>query len=72
MGNFTQALNLFELAYTEDATDKLINEHLGDAYFFDGDIPKAVEMWERALKMGATNKNLPKKITNKKYYDPIF
>jgi tetratricopeptide (TPR) repeat protein len=72
MGNYSQALNYFELAYTEDATDKLIIEHLGDAYFFTNEIPKALELWERALKMGATNKNLQKKITNKKYYDPIF
>ncbi|MEY4522390.1 MAG: hypothetical protein RIT10_1575 [Bacteroidota bacterium] len=72
MGNYSQALNYFELAYTEDASDKLIIEHLGDAYFFTNEIPKALELWERALKMGATNKNLQKKITNKKYYDPIF
>jgi tetratricopeptide (TPR) repeat protein len=72
MGNYGQALNYFELAYTEDASDKLIIEHLGDAYFFTNEIPKALEFWERALKMGATNKNLQKKITNKKYYDPIF
>jgi tetratricopeptide (TPR) repeat protein len=72
MGNYSQALNYFELAYTEGARDKLIIEHLGDAYFFTNEIPKALEFWERALKMGATNKNLQKKITNKKYYDPIF
>lgn len=72
MGKYGQALNYFELAYTEDATDKLIIEHLGDAYFFNNETPKALELWERALKMGATNKNLQKKITNKKYYDPIF
>jgi tetratricopeptide (TPR) repeat protein len=72
MGNYGQALNYFELAYTEGASDKLIIEHLGDAYFFTNEIPKALELWERALKMGATNKNLQKKITNKKYYDPIF
>jgi tetratricopeptide (TPR) repeat protein len=78
----TKGLVLFQLALYADAliffkkadelkpSDKIIVEHLGDAYSKSGDALKAVEFWIKAKELGSTSKNLDKKIEKKTYFDP--
>lgn len=71
-GKYNEALGNFEDAYENNKTDKLIIEHLGDASFKTGKTAEAIEYWKKAKALGATNKNLDKKIEKKDYYDPLY
>lgn len=71
-GKYSEALSLFENAYGIQPSDKLIVEHLGDAYSKTNKKDKAVEMWRKAKELGSTNKNLDKKIETKEYYEPVY
>ncbi len=78
----TKGLVLFQLALYSDAliffkkadelkpSDKIIVEHLGDAYSKSGDAIKAVDYWQKAKALGSSSKNLDKKIEKKTYFDP--
>jgi tetratricopeptide (TPR) repeat protein len=72
MGKFKDAASILEEAYHVYPSDKLIVEHLGDAYAKNGNISSALELWKRARELGSENKVLKKKIENKEYYDPIY
>lgn len=69
---FAEAMKLYEKAYSLNAKDKIITEHLGDGYLKTGNKDKAVEYWKKAKELGSTNRNLDKKIEKKEYYDPIY
>jgi len=71
-GKYAEALKFFEDAYHFQPSDVIIVEHLGDAWIKNGNVEKAVDYWKRAKELGAANKNLPKKIEKKEYYDPIY
>lgn len=43
-------------------------EHAGDIYFMDGEPAKALEFWQRALKLSPDKELLKKKVRNKAYY----
>ena len=38
------------------------SDHAGDIYFINREVQKAVEFWQRALKLDPDNELLPKKI----------
>jgi tetratricopeptide (TPR) repeat protein len=71
-GKYAEALKFFEDAYRLQPSDVIIVEHLGDAWIKNGNAEKAIDYWKRAKELGAVNKNLPKKIEKKEYYDPIY
>ena len=78
----TKGLVLFQLALYADAliffkkadelkpSDKIIVEHLGDAYSKSGDAIKALDYWQKAKALGSSSKNLDKKIEKKTYFEP--
>lgn len=70
-GEYQEAKNHFELALALSSDDALINEHLGDVLYKLGDKTEALSYWEKAKELGSLNTVLDKKITDKKYYDPI-
>jgi len=70
-GKYEEAKVKFELALQSNTGDAMINEHMGDVLFKLGEPNGAVEFWETAKKLGSNNSVLDKKITEKKYYDPI-
>ena len=45
----------------------VVTEHAGDIYAMNGDVERAVELWQQALAQDPTNKVLIKKIKQKKY-----
>jgi len=71
-GDYTAAKTEFEKALIINAEDKLIVEHLGDAHIKLGNVEEALIWWEKAKNLNSSNKNLEKKIQEKKYYDPKF
>lgn len=71
-GKYADAMTLFENAYKSQPSDKIVVEHMGDAYFKTGNKDKALEFWMKAKELGSTNKNLDKKIEKKEYYDPNY
>jgi tetratricopeptide (TPR) repeat protein len=70
-GKFDKALTLFLEIYDTKA-DKILTEHLGDAYFKTGDKVNALIYWKKALELGSTNKVLKQKIEKMNYYEPEF
>lgn len=71
-GKYADAMTLFEKTYKSQPSDKIVVEHMGDAYFKTGSKDKALEFWKKAKELGSTNKNLDKKIEKKEYYDPNY
>lgn len=71
-GEYKGALSSFKAAYELNKEDKLIVEHLGDAYFMTGSTDDAVKYWEEAKALSSVNKSLERKIRDKKYYEPEF
>lgn len=61
------------VTYLEKAVDGYTNgticEHYGDALFQLGQQEKALEMWNKAKKLGETSEFLDKKISDKKLYE---
>jgi tetratricopeptide (TPR) repeat protein len=66
LGKYAEAERYIKKAVgLRDATGQngaTLNEHLGDVYFKMGNNEKAIECWNKALKMDATNKGLREKI----------
>lgn len=71
-GKFQDANTQFEKANTANPKDALVIEHLGDSQYQLGNKTEAVKLWESAKKLGASNKNLDKKIEQKRYDEPIY
>lgn len=71
-GKYAEAKDKFQEAHAIKPGDKLINEHLGDVAFKLGKVSEAIEHWKTAKELGATNKNLDKKIERKEYYEPLY
>ena len=44
-------------------------DHAGDIYFYNGDTPRAVELWERALKLHPDDAVLQKKVRHRTYFE---
>lgn len=71
-GNYPEALVWFQRALTISPNDKLIVEHIGDAYLQLNDKEKAIDYLKKAKELGSTNRNLDKKIEKKEYYEPTY
>lgn len=71
-GNYAEALKLLQQAVELNPKDALIADHLGDAYALSGDINQALSWWKKARELGAKNKQLDRKIEEKKYHEPQF
>jgi tetratricopeptide (TPR) repeat protein len=68
--DYEKAKTWIEKAYQKGGDkDAVIVEHYGDVLFYNGDIEKAVELWNKALGMGSKSILLKKKIADKKYYE---
>jgi predicted negative regulator of RcsB-dependent stress response len=70
-GKYQDALVVYQKITNEDS-DKVVLEHLGDAYFKTGDKTNAVKYWKMALDAGSTNKVLKQKIEKIEYYEPEY
>lgn len=71
-GNYQDALSWFQKAAAISPNDKLIVEHIGDAYLQLNEKEKALEYLQKAKVLGSTNKTLDKKIEKKEYHEPIY
>jgi len=68
--NYIESLSTMLNAKELDPRNALILDWLGDAYFFNGNVPAAVAEWEVAKELGSKNEWLSTKINAKKYYAP--
>lgn len=67
--NYVEAKAYIEKAIANTDSDSAeLFHHAGDIYFWNSDPAKAVEYWEKALKLEPDNKLLQKKIKNKTYF----
>lgn len=67
--NYVEAKAYIEKALANDDSDSAeLLHHAGDIYFWNSDPAKAIEYWEKALKLEPDNKLLQKKIKNKTYF----
>jgi tetratricopeptide (TPR) repeat protein len=71
-GLYEDALKSFLNAYELKPNDAIINEHLGDTYFKNNNIDKAVSFWMKAKELGSRNIVLDKKINSKQFYEPEY
>ena len=67
-GNYAEARLYIDNAMKSDGgKSDVIVEHCGDIYYMTGDVDKALEYWNQALKIGSKSKTLQEKIRKKKY-----
>ena len=52
--------------------DGVINDYLGDTYYFLGQISKASDFWSKAKLLGSKNKYLDQKINTKTYHEGFY
>ncbi len=73
MGEYKEALDYMRAAIEKcdkngkDDSDELF-EHYGDILFVNGEPEKAVEYWEKALKLNPEKELLKRKVTHKTYF----
>jgi tetratricopeptide (TPR) repeat protein len=69
-GNYTLAKFYIESAISKSGDQHAeIVDHYGDILYHTGDKEKALEQWEKALKLGKNTKTVRKKIIEKTYYE---
>ena len=67
-GRYAEAKVYIEQALQhDDDVGAVVIEHAGDIYAMNGEIDKALELWQQALAQDPQNKMLAKKIRQKKY-----
>ena len=67
-GNYAEArLYIDDAMKSDGGKSDVIVEHCGDIYYMTGDVDKALEYWNQALKIGSKSKTLQEKIRKKKY-----
>jgi hypothetical protein len=52
--------------------DGVINDYLGDTYYFLGQISKASDCWSKAKLLGSKNNYLDQKINTKTYHEGFY
>ena len=66
---YAEARIYIEQALRNDSLiDGVVKEHAGDIFALNGDMDKAIEMWQQALPNDPDNKVLRRKIKRKKYF----
>jgi tetratricopeptide (TPR) repeat protein len=70
-GKYKDAKEYIKRAIESDTAnaESTLLEHMGDVYYKLGELDKALEYWNRALKRGEATPLLPKKIKDKRYYE---
>lgn len=71
-GKIDRALTQFQGAMAINQSDALIADHLGDAHSKMGNTEEALKWWQKAKDLGSKNRQLDKKLLDKKYYDPTY
>ena len=68
-GRYTEAkLYIDDAIKNEETPSAAVTEHCGDIYYMTGDVAKALEYWQKAIKMDDNeSKTLERKIKLKKY-----
>ena len=69
---YSEALDFLLRALKLLENDAVLNEYLGDTYFFLSDISKASDFWLKAKFLGSKNKYLEQKINTKTYYEALY
>lgn len=70
-GKYEEALADFIKAFEMDSTQPAIAEHIGDVYSKLNQKEKAVEFWEKAVKLGAKGGAIERKIATKTYHEEL-
>jgi hypothetical protein len=52
--------------------ESVINDYLGDTYYFLGQISKASDFWLKAKLLGSKNNYLERKINTKTYHEALY
>lgn len=69
-GNYSLALFYIERAFSKGVENNAeVIEHYGDILYMNGQKEKAVEQWEKALKLESKSSLLPEKIKTKTYIE---
>jgi len=71
-GKYADGLSTLKKVNEMQPNERNYVDYLGDAYFFNGEINLAVENWKKAKELGSKNKSIEKKISERKYVDPIY
>lgn len=71
-GKYKDALAILKNVNELQPNERNYVDYLGDAYFFNGEISNAVDNWKKAKELGTKNKSIEKKISERKYVDPIY
>ena len=67
--NYVEAKAYIEKALADEEEESAeLYHHAGDILFWNSDIDKALEYWEKALKLEPDNKMLKQKVKNKTYF----
>jgi tetratricopeptide (TPR) repeat protein len=69
---YSEALDFLLRALKLLENDAVLNEYLGDTYYFLGDISKANDFWLNAKSLGSKNKYLERKINTKTYHEALY
>lgn len=65
---YAEAKIYIEQALRDSLIDGVVKEHAGDIFALNGDIDKAMELWQQAQANDPDNKLLRRKIKRKKYF----
>jgi len=69
---YPEALEFLLRALKLLETDGVINDYLGDTYYFLGQISKASDFWSKAKLLGSKNNYLDQKINTKTYHEGFY
>jgi tetratricopeptide (TPR) repeat protein len=69
---YPEALEFLLRALKLLETDGVINDYLGDTYYFLGQISKASDFWSKAKLSGSKNNYLDQKINTKTYHEGFY
>ena len=69
---YSEALDFLLRALKLLENDSVINDYLGDTYYFLGQISKASDFWLKAKLLGSKNKYLDQKINTKTYHEALY
>jgi tetratricopeptide (TPR) repeat protein len=69
---YSEALDTLLRALKLLENDSVINDYLGDTYYFLGQISKATDFWLKAKLLGSKNNYLERKINTKTYHEALY
>ena len=70
MKNYSESITyILQAVELDNYKSDVLLEHLGDVYFYLGEVDKAVYYWETALKIGKGSGKINEKILRKEYME---